>query len=314
MGLGHHHHGHSHSHGHGHGHSHGHDREGRRAANRRRVGFAFLITALFMVFEVVGGLLSGSLALLADAGHMLTDAGALGLAWAGFIIAAKPSDKKRSYGYDRIEVLAAFVNGLTLIVLAGWIVVEGISRLANPREVLAGPMLAVAVVGLFVNMASFAILHGGDRDNLNVRGALLHVAGDILGSIAAIVAAGVIMATGWMQIDPILSFLVAGLVFVSAFDLVRRSAHILLEGAPSGFMADDVREYLMSEMPDLSDVHHIHVWALTEERPLVTLHAVIREGQYPNGTVEQIKQLLKDRFGVDHVTVQVEVGACADAS
>lgn len=296
----------------GHGQSHTDRRGDGRAGNRRRIGFALLLTALFMGVEVAGGIWSGSLALLADAGHMLADVGALTLAWVGFRLAEKPSDARRSYGYERFEVLAAFVNGLALMAVAGWIVIEGVGRLAGPREILAGPMLAVAVTGLLVNIASFAILHGGDRENLNLRGALFHVAGDILGSIAAVAAALVIMTTGWTPIDPILSFAVAALVLTGAVDLVRRSAHILLEGTPRGFDAGDVRDVLMREVPALEDVHHVHVWALTEQRPLITLHAVICEGDDPNRTVERIKRALESAFAVDHVTVQVEIGACAD--
>lgn len=294
-------------------HAHNHGMSGSRAGNRRRIAGALALTFVFMLVEVAGGLWSGSLALLADAGHMLADVGALALAWVGFRLADRPSDTKRSYGYERFEVLAAFVNGLTLVVVALWIVVEGVGRLREPVAILPGPMLGVAIGGLVVNMASFVILHGGDRGNLNLRAALFHVAGDILGSIAAIAAAIVIMVTGWTAIDPILSFAVAVLVLSGAVDLVRRSAHILLEGTPSALTAGDIRGHLMTELPELEDVHHIHIWSLTEERPLVTLHAVIGEGSDPNRTVERVKAALEEKFSIGHATVQVEIGACADA-
>ena len=182
----------------------------------RRVRWALLLTATFMLVEVLGGLLSGSLALLADAGHMLTDTAALALAWLAFRVGEKPADAKRTFGYHRFQILAAFVNGLTFLAIVGWILIEAIRRLATPVEILAGPMLAVAIVGLIVNLLAFRILQGGDRENLNMRGAVLHVLGDLLGSAAAIAAAGVILMTGWTPIDPILSVLVAALVFFGA--------------------------------------------------------------------------------------------------
>jgi len=205
MGL-HHHHGHSHGHSHHHGHSHGGEN------NRSRVGFAAALTGLFMMAEIVGGLISGSLALLADAGHMLTDFAALAMAWGAFTIAKRPADWKHTFGYDRLAILVAFVNGLTLFLVAAWIVREAIERFHSPSEILAGPMLWVAIGGLVVNLLVFKILTGADQENLNIRGAVLHVLGDLLGSVAAIIAALVIMKTGWTPIDPLLSVLVAGLI------------------------------------------------------------------------------------------------------
>lgn len=278
---------------------------------------ALVLTFSFMLVEVVGGIWSGSLALLADAGHMLADVGALGLAWVAFGLAARPTDSRRTYGYERFEVLAAFVNGLVLAALAVWIVIEGIGRLNSPRDILSTPMLAVAVCGLLVNTVAFRVLHGGERENLNMRAALYHVAGDILGSVAAIIAAVVIMTTGWVAIDPLLSFLVAGLVLWGAVTLVRRSAHILLEGAPPQFDPDDIRNHLLAALPELSDVHHVHVWGLTETRPLVTLHAVIDSNRPAGGgdpvvVLDRIKAELRDHFAITHVTVQVETGPCPD--
>jgi len=190
---------------------------------------------LFMMAEVAGGLISGSLALLADAGHMLTDFGALALAWAGFSIAKRPASPRHHFGFERFQILTAFVNGLTLIAVSIWIFMEAMKRLMTPGEVLAGPMLIVAIIGLLVNLFVFWLLIGADRENLNIRGAVLHVLGDLLGSVAAIVAALVIMQTGWVQIDPILSFLVVLLILRSAWRLTTESAHILLEGAPRSF-------------------------------------------------------------------------------
>lgn len=303
--MGHQHHGHSHDHGHRHGHGAGADSE-------KRVLWAFLLTAGFMGAEVVGGLISGSLALLADAAHMLTDAAALALAWFAFRIARRPADPKRSYGYHRGQVLAAFTNGAVLIAIVFWIFVEAIQRLREPVPVQGGTMLAVAVLGLLVNVVAFFILHGGDRRNLNLRGAAAHVMGDLLGSAAAVIGALVILRTGWTPIDPLLSLLVGLLVLRSAWLVVRESAHILLEGTPAEIDPKGLRQALLAEVPDLRDVHHIHAWSLTPERPLLTLHARIGQAADPQATLERIKQVLSKRYGIDHSTVQIERGPCGD--
>jgi len=192
--------GHHHHHGHSHGHSQGHGEN-----NRTRVGIAAALTGLFMVAEVIGGIISGSLALLADAGHMLTDFAAMAMAWGAFTIAKRPANWKHTFGYDRFSILVAFVNGLTLFLVAAWILWEAFHRIQTPGEILAGPMLWVAIGGLVVNLIVFKILTGADQDNLNIRGAVLHVLGDLLGSVAAIIAALIILKTGWLPIDPILS-------------------------------------------------------------------------------------------------------------
>lgn len=284
---------------HGHDHQHGHD-------NERRVLLALVLTGSFMGVEVVGGLLSGSLALLADAGHMLTDTLSLALAFIAFRIGRWPQDSRRSYGYHRFQVLAAFVNGLTLVVIVGWIAIEAVKRLFEPVEVLGGLMLAVAVVGLLVNIAAFAILHGGDRNNLNVRGAALHVLADLLGSVAAIIAALVISFTGWMPVDPLLSIGVAVLILRSAWMLLRKSGHILLEGAPEWLDEAELREALVADVPAVQDVHHVHAWMLTMERPLITLHARVDPGVDQQATLGAIQRALADRFGIEHATVQIE--------
>ena len=271
-----------------------------------------LVTGGFMVVEVVGGLLSGSLALLADAGHMLTDTASLALAWFAFQLGRKPADNARSYGYQRFQVLAAFVNGATLLAIVGWIAVEAVGRLLAPQPVMGGTMMAVAVLGLVVNLVAFRLLHGGDQHNLNLRGAALHVMGDLLGSVAAIAAAIVILSTGWTPIDPLLSLLVAGLILRSAWMLVRQSGHILLEGTPSHLDIDQIKRELPAAVPAISDVHHVHAWSLTAERPLVTLHAQLREGADHNRALQAIKAHLSERFAVEHSTVQLEPGPCAD--
>ncbi|MDP6564830.1 MAG: cation diffusion facilitator family transporter [Alphaproteobacteria bacterium] len=299
------------SHGHqGHGHDHGHDHGPPvDAKNERRVLWALLLTGGYMLVEVAGGLLAGSLTLLADAGHMLTDAAALALAWMAFRVARRPNDARRTYGYHRVQVLAAFVNGVTLVVIVVWIAVEAVRRLLEPVEVLAGPMLAVAVVGLAVNITAFLILRGG-KDNLNVQGAALHVLGDLLGSVAAIVAALVIMATGWSPIDPLLSLLVALLVLRSAWQLTRRSAHILLEGAPEWLDEAALKAELIAAVPQVRSVHHVHVWMLTQERPLMTLHAEIDGTADHQAALLAINQFLKENYAIDHATIQIETAGC----
>ncbi len=293
------------THDHGtHAHSH--------TTNERRVLCVLVITLAFMVAEIVGGILSGSLALLADAGHMLTDAAALTLVWVAFRIARRPSDRLRTFGYDRVQVLAAFANGLALIVIAVWIVVEAVQRIAEPIEVLAMPMLVIAIGGLVVNVVAFAILHGGDRDNINLRGALLHVLSDMLASAAAVIAAIVILLTGWMPIDPLLSIVVAAIVVHVGYRLTKHSAHILLEGSPEDISTDEVRESLTDSMPEVTDVHHVHAWSLAHGRPLMTLHAVVREGADHRAVLRRIRRLLAARFGVEHATIQLEPGRRLD--
>lgn len=283
------------------------------AANERRASWAAALTFGFMLVEAAGGLLAGSLALLADAAHMLTDAGGLVMTWLAFRLGRRPADAARTYGFGRAETLAAFVNGVLLIVLSLWIGYEAALRLFRPAPVLGGAMLAVAVVGLAVNLLVFAVLHGGDRANLNIRGALLHVLGDLLGSAAAILAASVILLTGWTPIDPLLSALIGLLVLRAAWRLVREAGHILLEGAPPGIDVPALRADLAAHVAGVRDVHHVHAWSLTGERPLVTLHARLADGAEPERVTAAIKRRLGDRFGVDHSTVQTERGPCPDA-
>lgn len=267
-----------------------------------------------MAVEVAGGLLAGSLALLADAGHMLTDTAALAFAWLAFRLARRPADSRRSYGYHRLQILAAFLNGIILIAVVAWIVFEAVQRLTEPVPILGGLMLAVASVGLVANLVAFAILRGGSHDNLNVRGALLHVLGDLLGSLAAIVAASVIIATGWTPIDPLLSILVAMLILRGAWALVRQSTHVLLEGTPSEIDVPRLKSELVEAIADVDDVHHVHVWTLTSGKPVMTLHAHVREGADGQEALRAIHAICRKRFGVSHVTVQIERGHCADVA
>jgi len=295
-------------------HHHHHHADAKSQDGQRRVLQAMVLTGTFMLVEVAGGLISGSLALLADAGHMLTDTAALALAWFAFRISRKPADDARSYGYHRMQVLAAFLNGATLLVIVAGIAVEAVRRLLDPAPIMGTTMLVVAVAGLVVNLLAFRLLHGGDQDNLNLRGAALHVLGDLLGSVATIAAAGVILATGWTPIDPLLSLVVAGLILRSGWSLVTQSGHILLEGTPPHIDIQDLKRELSAAVPEVRDVHHVHAWSLTDERPMVTLHARVPTDADQQAVLRRMKALLRERYQVDHATIQLEPEpeACPD--
>ena len=282
-------------------------------SNIKRVQIALALTGTFMLVEVAGGILSGSLALLADAGHMLTDTMALALSAIAFRVSSRPADEKRSYGYQRFQILAAFVNGLSLLVIVGWILFEAVQRILSPSMVMGQTMLIVAAAGLVINIIVFFVLHGGDQENLNMRGAALHVLGDLLGSVAAITAALVILYTGWMPIDPILSIGVALLIFRSAWHLVKRSGHILLEGAPEWLNVDEMQSKIIASNPDVKEIHHVHVWGLTPQHPMLTMHVAFKEIQADaTATIKSIKELLKKEYGINHSTIEVECDDCAD--
>ena len=298
------------SHDHHHGHSHGAGAD--YANNERRMGLAALLTGGFMVAELVGGIAAGSLALLADAGHMLTDFASLALAWFAFRLARRPADWKRTYGFDRFQVLIAFTNGLALFVIAAWIVYEAIERLMGTPHVSGGIMVVVASAGLLVNIGAFWLLQGADRENLNVRGAAIHVLGDLLGSVAALAAGLVILLTGWTPIDPLLSILVAAIIVRSGWHVVAASAHILLEGAPRELDTREIGPDLVAHVAGVEGVHHVHVWSITQARRMATLHALIGDEHDSDKIVQAIKARLKERFGLDHATVETEHGACAD--
>jgi cobalt-zinc-cadmium efflux system protein len=234
------------------------------------------------------------------------------LAWLAFRFSRWPADRERTYGFDRLQVLVAFVSGLSLFLIAAMIVVEAGGRLYAPVEILGGVMLTVAGAGLAVNLLVFAILHGADRSNLNIRAATIHVLGDLLGSVGAVIAAGVILFTGWLAADPLISILVALLITRSAWQVVRDSVHILLEGAPIGLLPGEIEADLKKNINGIDDVHHVHAWSITQERPMVTLHARLCDGASADAAVSAIKKRLHERFGIAHATVEIEFGDCAD--
>jgi cobalt-zinc-cadmium efflux system protein len=259
-----------------------------------------------MVVEFVSALIAGSLALLADAGHMLTDTAALTLAWAATRIAARPADTRRSFGYQRLRVLATFVNGCALLFVVAWIAIEAVQRLFRPSEVDAHIILWVGALGLAVNIAAFALLRRGQAHDMNVAAAALHVLGDLLGSVAAIVAALVILWTGWLPIDPLLSLLVCLLLVRSAWALVKRSGHILMEGSPDWLDLDELRHMLEQHIPTLRDVHHVHCWLVGPHDALLTMHASVAAGADQTLVLRDIKALLAERYGITHTTIQIE--------
>jgi cobalt-zinc-cadmium efflux system protein len=299
---------------------------------RSRMALAVLLTGGFMVAEFIGGWLTGSLALMADAAHMLSDAGALALALGAMTLSRRPADDRRTYGLHRLEVLAAFVNGLTLLVLAVWIVAEAIPRITHPEPVLAGPMMTIAVLGLLVNLVVFRILssggktgeasthahghgghgHGHGSHDLNTRAALAHVLGDLLGSAAAILAAGIILVTGWTIADPLLSILVAGLVARSALAIVRESAQVLVEGTPPGLDVRALGDDLAATLGSGARVHHLHAWSLTPDHPMVTFHVTVGGAVDPEAALATLKTRLEARWAIRHSVIQVERGTCPD--
>jgi cobalt-zinc-cadmium efflux system protein len=279
-----------------------------------RLAVALTLTAGFMLAEAVGGWWSGSLALLADAGHMLTDTAALAVALVAARLARRPPDRWRTYGWRRAEVLAAAINGLALLLIAVGIAWEALARLREPVPILAGAMLAIALAGLAVNIVVFRLLHGGDQASLNLRGATLHVLGDILGSIAVLVAGLVILATGWRPIDPLASLAVTLLILRSAWALVRDAVHVLMEGAPAGLDPPTLARDLERHVPTVIGVHHVHAWSIGGGSPLVSLHATVPPEADQDAVLSAIKARLAERFGVAHSVVQLERDACPDGS
>ena len=238
---------------------------------------------------------------------------ALGVARFAVQVCKRPADAKLTYGYQRFQILAAFVNGLSLLFIVGWILVEAVDRFLAPTEVLGKTMLVVAAAGLVVNLIAFAVLHGGDRENLNIRGAAVHVAGDLLGSVAAIVAALVIIYTGWTPIDPILSVAVAMLILRSAWILVKRSAHVLLEGAPEWLDTKIMQDRIVGQVPVVSSIHHVHVWGMTPQDLMLTMHVRLeQEPGNPTECIRQIKEVLRAEYGIGHSTIEIETDDCAD--
>jgi len=264
-----------------------------------------VVTALFMVVEAVAGWVSGALALLADAGHMLTDVGALALSLFTAMLARRPADPRRTYGYLRWEILAALVNGALLFGIAAWVVVEALGRIRNPQPVQTGIFLVVAALGLVVNLGSLWLLHGVRHGSLNARGAYLHVLGDALGSVGALSAAVIIALTGWTVADPIVSILLSLLILVGAWRLLRESTDILLEGVPRHISLEEVRQRMM-EVGGVRTVHDLHVWTVTSGVVAMSGHAVVPDLSAHPGALAMLKKAVTG-LGIVHATIQLEV-------
>ena len=275
-----------------------------RAGVTRRLAWVLAITGGFMIVELVGGLLSHSLALLADAGHMFSDVGALALSVFTMWLAQRPPTDRRTYGLVRLEILAALVNGAALLVISGLILFEAWERLRAPAEIGGVVMLSVAAVGLIVNVAGALLLHEHAHDNLNVRGAYLHVLGDLLGSLGAIMAAVVVLTTGWTRADPIVSALIALLILFSAWSLVREATDVLLESVPRHIDMEAVQRELRA-IEGLDDIHHLHVWTLTSGFVALSAHGVVDDPVEHERILEQIRERMS-ALGIRHVTFQIE--------
>lgn len=294
------------------GHHHHHDLTNRREAarNGRSFGHARLawtlgLTLTYMVAEIVGGYLSDSLALLADAGHMFSDAAALGLSLFAAWISQRPPTPQHTYGYYRAEILAALANGATLIAISILIFIEAFRRFGNPEPVQGTLMFTIALGGLVINLAGMAILHAGRSASLNVRGAWLHLVTDALGSVATLAAGALIWAFGWYWVDPAASIAIGLLVIYSAWNLVRQAIAILMEGTPPHLSLEAVHEAILS-VPGVTEVHDLHVWTITSGMDSLSAHVVLLSGYEQQASLESVRQMLDKQFGIDHVTIQID--------
>jgi cobalt-zinc-cadmium efflux system protein len=283
---------------------HAHEHE-RLSADRHALSLALALIASFMVVEVVAGLFADSLAVLADAGHMLTDAGSLGLALFAAWLAARPPTPQRSFGFRRAEILAALVNGVLLVLVAVWIFVEAGMRISDPPDVKGGWVAVVGVVGLVVNVAAAAVLHRAGTESLNVRAAFLHVPADLLGSVGVIVAGVVVLTTGWELADPLVAILIGVLILAGAWRLLSESVSILLEATPAGIEADAVGRAIAS-VPGVVEVHDLHVWTITTGFPALSAHVLVEPGADCHALRRRVEVVLHERFELDHTTLQVD--------
>ncbi len=278
---------------------------GTAGRNRRALGVVLGLTGAFLVVEVVGGLLTGSLALLADAAHMASDSASLALALFAFWLSGKPPTPNRSFGYKRAEILAALANGVTLVAVSIWIFVEAYRRIAEPPEILGGWMLAVAVAGLAVNLVGALMLFRSGGESLNLQGALRHVLADALGSAGTIAAAGIIILTGWRYADPLISVLIGLLVLGSSWQLLRDSVNILLEQTPRGIDATEVGKQ-MAGVEGVREVHDLHIWTITSGFPALSAHVLVGYDEDCHARRRDLEELLAHEYGIEHTTLQVD--------
>ncbi len=298
--------GHSHSHegnGHSHGSGGGHDHAA--GANKKALALVLALTLTYMVAEIVGGLITGSLALLADAAHTASDNVALALALFAFWLSERTATPNRSFGYKRGEILAALFNGVTIVAVSIWIFYEAYERFRDPPEILGGWMMVVAVIGLLVNVAGTVILQRSAGENLNMQGALRHILADLLGSVGVIAAAVVILLTGWAYADPIISVFIGVLVLFSSWKLLRDSVNVLLEGSPPGIDAEKVGEKMVS-VEGVEEVHDLHVWEITSGFPALAAHVLVGREEDCHERRREVEKVLYREFGLEHTTLQVD--------
>lgn len=276
-----------------------------RRSQKRQLQNALYLAAGYLLAEVIGGLWTNSLALLADAGHMLSDVAALGLSWFALWIAERPAGPQQTYGYYRTEILAALANGAALVAVALFVFAEAVRRLRHPPEVLGAPMMAIAAGGLLVNVASAWLLAPSRHQNLNVRGAWLHVVMDALGSLGALAAGAGVWLAGWYWVDPAVSLLIGTLIIYSSWRLLKESVFVLMESAPRAIDVDQVRITIL-QSPGVLDVHDLHVWTITSGMDSLSAHVVVADGQAPETVLRRLRNALRQRFGIAHVTLQLE--------
>jgi len=274
-------------------------------AHKGRLVVALALTMTFMAIEVIGGLWTGSLALLADAAHMLTDAGGLALALIAIRFAERPATPQKTYGYVRMEVLSALTNAVVLLLLTVYIFYEAYQRFLNPPEILGGPMLAVAVVGLAVNLISMTLLSAGSSESLNVKGAYFEVLSDMLGSLGVIIAAGVVMLTGWTLVDPIIGAGIGLFIVPRTWILLKQAVHILMEGTPPEIDIT-LLEQKLSRIPSVTAVHDLHVWTITSGIDAMSCHLVVADMAQARATLASANEMMKSSFGLKHTTIQIE--------
>ena len=298
---------------HEHDHDDGHHASPTTPDRRRQLTFVLCLAAGYMLAEAIGGWLSNSLALLADAGHMLSDVVALGLSLLAVWMAARPATSQRTFGYHRAEILAALANGALLLAVSGGILLEAWHRWSDPPDIDSTTMLAIAIGGLIVNLVMLRALHGGHQHDLNVRGAWLHVLGDTLGSVGVIAAAIALKVGNLTWVDPVASAVICLLIVVSAYNLLREAVDVLMESAPPSVAVDDVRSCLLA-LPGVLDVHCLHVWRIASGRDSMSAHVVVEQDQLGAAQLLRVRTALQERFAVEHITLQLEPEGFAECT
>lgn len=281
--------------------------------NTKRLFISMILIGVFTIIEFIGGIIANSLALIADSGHMFTDFIAIFLSWFSYRYSSREADEKRTFGYQRAQILAAFANSLILFILSGFIIFEAVVRMSKPEKVEWSTMILVGFIGIIINIVIFFILKSCKNKNLNISSAILHIIGDLLGFVGAIIAALVIKFTGWMMADPIVSIAISLLILVNATHLLRNSGHILLEGMPVELNRYELQQNIMNNVRDVVDIHHFHGWSLSEDYTIVTMHVILKKNVSAFDKVVEIKRYLREKMNIRHATIEVEyTKECSD--